>query len=161
DLALDRARDRDRALDLDRALDRDLALARDLDSAGALDRRKYTDNNKLYVYNTMIVLTQEAFFPDLATSWPPFECDALDGTIGNATLAGPALVVFDREQDERMVRFANPEGRHPEPLIRRGYDLTFPMTAVPLGALRRTCSAWRTDRRYFPLGVAPFLFPEL
>ena len=46
-------------------------------------------------------------------------------------------------------------------LVRRGYDLTFPMTAIPLGNLRRTCSAWRTDHRYPLLGVAPFLFTGL
>ena len=40
-----------------------------------------------------------------------------------------------------------------------GYDLTFPMTAVPLGQLRRECGEWRSDRWYRPLGVAPFLLP--
>ncbi len=42
-----------------------------------------------------------------------------------------------------------------------GYVLTFPMTAVPLGELRRECGEWRSDRWYRPLGVAPFLLPAL
>ena len=34
------------------------------------------------------------------------------------------------------------------------------MTAIPLGALRKNCPKWRSDRRLRPLGVAPFLLPE-
>ena len=65
------------------------------------------------------------------------------------------------EQDGRTVHFSDPEGREPAPLVSMGYDLTFPMPAIPLGNLRGACDPWRTDRLSQTLGVAPFLFPEL
>jgi len=59
---------------------------------------------------------------------------------------------------------ADPQGETPTELVQRGYDLTFPMTAIPLGHLRRECREWRewrSDRWVRPLGVAPFLLPAL
>ncbi|MCW5979211.1 MAG: hypothetical protein KIT09_14135 [Bryobacteraceae bacterium] len=35
------------------------------------------------------------------------------------------------------------------------------MSAIPLGRLRREFPKWREDRRYRPLGVLPFLLPNL
>jgi hypothetical protein len=154
------ARDLARVLDLARALARARARALDPDRVLDLDRISSLDLQKHYLIEIFMLcdILQEAFLPNLSSSWPPLECDSLDGHIGDATLAGPGLVVFDLEQDERTVHFTDPEGKRPEPLVQRGYDLTFPLTAIPLGNLRQTCSAWRTDRRYPPLGVAPFLF---
>ena len=104
---------------------------------------------------------QEAFFPKLQTSWPPLGLCDLSGWIGDATLLGPTFVEFNFEDDGRRVEFADPQGDAPAELVGRGYDLTFPMTAVPLGQLRRECANWRTDRELRPLGVAPFLLPAL
>ncbi|MEK7400561.1 MAG: hypothetical protein AAB116_26755, partial [Candidatus Poribacteria bacterium] len=50
------------------------------------------------------------------------------------------------------------QGERPKEIARYGYDLVFPMTAIPLGNLRRQCSEWRSSRRLRPMGVLPFLF---
>lgn len=111
-----------------------------------------------HVYSSLL---QEGFRPDLSSSWPLFGCRSLMGQIGAATLTGPGIIVFDVEEDGCTVHFSDPSGSEPASLVARGYDLTFPVPAIPLGNLRRNFTAWRTDRRYQPLGVAPFLFPEL
>jgi hypothetical protein len=54
-----------------------------------------------------------------------------------------------------------PHGTTCQKLLELGYDLIFPMVAIPLGELRHTCEAWRMDRRVQPLAVATFLCPEL
>ncbi len=159
DPAPDRALVRDSALVRDRALYRALDPDRDFPLAIVLDVQRITELIDLSFLKGSFI--QEAFFPDLSASWPHLACDSLSGRIGDAVLAGPGLAEFELEQDSRRVHFTDPDGMRPEALSRRGYDLTFPMVAVPLGALRRGCPAWRTDRRVFPLGVAPFLFPDL
>jgi hypothetical protein len=107
-------------------------------------------------------LLQEAFQPDLSASWCPFEVFPLRGGIGDALLRGPGVVEFEFEHmDNRAVRFGDTHGQSPTELVGRGYDLTFPMTSVPLGQLRRECAMWRSNRWFRPLGVAPFLLPTL
>ena len=153
-LALTRGSFRHRALALDLDLARDLADARvfsdlalvsDLDLAGM----------------TLGSIFQEGFRPDLSRSWPPLGLQGLRGQVGNAALAAPWRVIFTfEESDGRMVRDADPDGTRCRRLIKLGYNLVFPMVAIPLGRLRQGCPKWRTDRRVQPLGVAPFLFPE-
>ena len=106
-------------------------------------------------------LLQEAFKPTLSSSWAPLQLFCLEGEIGDAKLVGPGLVEFQLESDGKTVHFGDPEGASPLELVQRGYNLTSPMTAVPLGRLRRECGEWRSDRWYRPLGVAPFLLPAL
>jgi hypothetical protein len=106
-------------------------------------------------------IIQEAFWPDLSRSFPMFNLFHLRGKIGDAMLTGPGLVEFDRESDGRTVHPVDLEGKRPEEVARFGYDLVFPMTAVPLGNLRMQCPKWRSERKYRPLGVAPFLLPGL
>jgi hypothetical protein len=106
-------------------------------------------------------LLQEALRPELSSSWAPFGLFMLRGTAGNAHIRAPGITEFVFEDDGCTVQFADQQGKGPSDLIRKGYDLTFPMTAVPLGQLRRECARWRTDRWYRPLGVAPFLLPAL
>lgn len=104
---------------------------------------------------------QEAFFPTLQASWAPLGLMHLRGCIGNATLSGPALISFGFDDTSTTVDFTDSNGDTPVELVQRGYDLTFPMTTVPLGQLRRECGEWRSDRWYRSLGVAPFLLPAL
>lgn len=98
---------------------------------------------------------QEAFFPDFARSWPPSGLQALDGKIGDAILTAPAAFRF--ELDGRRVLFGDPSGTLPQELSRYTYDLCFPMSAIPLGSLRRNLPAWRSNRNYRRLGILPFL----
>jgi hypothetical protein len=148
ELARARAYELAGALELarDRTLDSGLELARDLD------------------YNlrgmTLGSILQEGFRPDLSRSWPPLGLQGLRGQIGNAALAAPGRAIFACESDGRTVRDADPDGTRCHRLIELGYDLVFPMVAIPLGHLRQVCPTWRADRRVQPLGVAPFLFPE-
>ncbi len=102
-------------------------------------------------------LLQEAFFPDLSSSWHALGLRALDGNIGDASLTAPARFHF--EQNGRRVVFADYRGNTPPELAQYGYDLCFPMTAIPLGRLRETCPEWREDRRYRTLAILPFLSP--
>ncbi len=164
DRALALARDRalDRALDLAlalalaharahahaHALARDLALA--LNLARALDLAR---DARLLAMNTL----QEAFYPDLERSWPPLNLQAFHGKIGDATLSAPAVFRFQTASDHRSVAFADPEGLYPQQLAEFGYDLCFPMSAIPLGSLRKRFPEWREDRRLRPLAVLPFL----
>jgi hypothetical protein len=144
------ARAHDLALDLARDLDLDLALAR--------DRNLARDYNLMGM--TLGSILQEGFRPDLSRSWPPLGLQGLRGQIGDAALAAPGRMIFDCESDGCTVRDADPDDTRCRRLIELGYDLVFPMVAIPLGHLRRACPTWRADRRVQPLGVAPFLFPE-
>ena len=153
-------RTRPRTIDLDRdlafALDLDLLhdLDRDLDSALDLDSA-YT-----FIGMTLGSIFQQGFRPDLSRSWAPLGLRGLRGQIADAALAAPWRMIFECESDGRTVRDADPDGTRCRRLIELGYDLVFPMVAIPLGHLRRACPTWRADRRVQPLGVAPFLFPE-
>jgi hypothetical protein len=131
--------------------------ARDLagDLARARARARARDGNLLHT-NWL----QEAFFPDLSRSWPALGLQGLRGRIGDAVLTSPTEFRFDLHGSRDAV-FADRQGNEPLELSRYGYDLCFPMTAIPLGRLRREFPAWREDRRYRPLGVLPFLIPEL
>lgn len=190
DRARDRDRDRDFAFDfrLDLALPRDLprdhdvalarasglALARDCarDLAFNFTRDRDRDRALALTFNftrdranslmgmTLGSLLQEGFRPDLSRSWPPLGLQGLRGQIGDAALAAPGRVIFACESDGRTVRDADRDGTRCCRLIELGYDLVFPMVAIPLGHLRRAGPTWRADRRVQPLGVAPFLFPE-
>jgi hypothetical protein len=79
--------------------------------------------------------------------------------VGDAVLTAPATFRFDMH--DRQVLFADPDGREPPELARYQYDICFPMTAIPIGELRRKCAAWREDRRFRAMGVLPFLVPHL
>ena len=103
-------------------------------------------------------ILQEAFMPDLSISFPMFNCFHLKGKIGDAMITGPGLVEFDLERDG-TVHPIDLQGERPAEIAGYGYDLAFPMTAIPLGNLRRQCPKWRSDRRFRQLGVLPFLFP--
>ncbi len=109
---------------------------------------------------TLGSIFQEGFRPDLSRSWAPLGLQGLRGQIGDATLAAPWRMIFECASDGCTVRGADPDGTRCRRLIELGYDLVFPMVAIPLGHLRRVCPTWRADRRVQPLGVAPFLFPE-
>ena len=109
---------------------------------------------------TLGSIFQEGFRPDLSRSWAPLGLQGLRGQIGDAALAAPWRMIFECESDGCTVRDADPDGTRCRRLIELGYDLVFPMVAIPLGHLRRACPTWRADRRVQPLGVAPFLFPE-
>jgi hypothetical protein len=137
------------APDLARALDFAFVHTRVLDLVDAAFGQS--------VYSSTL---QEGFWPDLSHSFPMFNCFHLRGRIGDAMLIGPGLVEFDLERDGRTVHPVDLEGRYPEEVTRSGYDLVFPMTAVPLGELRRQCPEWRSDREYRSLGVVPFLAPD-
>jgi hypothetical protein len=125
------------------------------------DRRiheKRTHFSKLFVAASLL---QYAFDTELSKSWPALGLSGLTGQVGDAKLVGPGLLELELGIGDGKVRFSGTEGHAPAGLAQRGYDLTFPMTAVPLGQLRRQCEKWRSDRWYRPLGVAPFLMPAL
>ena len=162
DLARALARDLALDLDLDLALTRDLDLARALarardlapDLARDLDLAFARAPERLELHSSFL---QEAFFPDLPNSWPPLGLRGLDGKIGDATLTAPARIAFDLAG--RCVQFSDPSGELPALLARFGYDLCFPISAIPLGRVRRDFPNWREDRRYRPLGILPLLLP--
>jgi len=158
DLALALAREfdrnRDGALDSHLALGRALALGRE----NARARARARDRDLMGM--TLGSISQEGFRPDHSRSWPPLGLQGLRGQIGDAALAAPARVIFACESDGRTVRDADRDGTRCRRLIELGYNLVFPMVAIPLGHLRQACPTWRADRRVQPLGVAPFLFPE-
>jgi len=170
--ALDHSHALDRALDLARALARafdltlDRARASDLDRTRALDRdrdfahaRAFGEAEPLYEQHLFFSVLQEAFWPDLSSSFPMLNLFHLSGKIGDAMITGPGLVEFDLGEYGRRVHSVDIQGRRPEKVVSRGYDLVFPMTAVPLGELRKQCFRWRSDRTYRPFGVLPFLIP--
>ncbi len=105
-------------------------------------------------------ILQAAFSASLRTSWPAFELFLLKGCIGDARVIAPSIIEF---HSEKSVESDESDHAHScsEELARFGYDLTFPMTGVPLGQLRRDCVGWYGDGRLRALGVAPFLFPSL
>jgi hypothetical protein len=135
----------------------DTTLASDLDSARTPDPTMPLTKSHLDTLHTSWL--QEAFFPSLSQSWPVLELQGLQGKIGDAMLTSPASFRF--ELSGRLVLFADPQGTEPSQLSPYQYDLCFPMTAIPLCRLRRGFPAWREERRYRPLGVLPFLLPEL
>ncbi|MBY0503255.1 MAG: ATP-binding protein [Bryobacteraceae bacterium] len=102
---------------------------------------------------------QEGYGPSLDRSWHALNVHGNTGRIGDACLTCPAAFAFDLKG--QAVQFAEPAGANPPQLAAYGYDLCFPMTAIPLGRLRREFPLWREDRRYRPLGVLPFLLPDL
>lgn len=102
---------------------------------------------------------QEDFWPSLKESSPRFGLSAIDGNVGDSLLIGPGIVEF--EGDMGKVKLSDPAGKLPSGLTGWGYDLVFPMTAIPIGELRRNCPKWRSDRTFRSLGVAPFLLPSL
>ncbi len=152
-LALARASDlaRDLASDLARDLDLALDLARDLDLHLALALALARADLATLQFNFL----QEGFYPELRRSWPPLGFQGLNGRIGDAILTSP--VDFRFELADRDVVFADRTGEWPAELVKFGYDLCFPMSAIPLGNLRRSFPKWREDRRYRPIGVLPFL----
>jgi len=105
-------------------------------------------------------ILQEAFWPDLSSSFPLFDCLSLRGRIGNAMLIGPGLVEFELESDDYTVHPTDLKGKRPEKVASFGYDVIFPMTAIPLGKLRTQCPNWRTDRQYRCITISPFLVPS-
>ena len=92
----------------------------------------------------------------VAQSWPAVGLQALEGQIGDAILTAPAEFRF--ELQGRSVFSPTHSGVDCPKLV--DYDLCFPMTSIPLNCLRRKFPAWREDRSFRPLGVAPFLMPE-
>ena len=72
----------------------------------------------------------------------------------------PGRAICAYESDGRPVTDADRDGTCCRRLIELGYDLVFPMVAIPLDHLRQACPTWRADHRVYPFGVAPFLFPE-
>jgi hypothetical protein len=156
-LATDPEFARDLAIDLARGLANEEApaLYRELDDVrGVKDR--YSDSRMTVLHTNWI---QEAFFPDLSESWPGTGLQGLRGRVGDAVLTAPATFRFDML--DRQVLFADPDGREPPELARYQYDICLPMTAIPIGELRRKCAAWREDRRFRAMGVLPFLVPHL
>lgn len=101
---------------------------------------------------------QDAFFPTLEESWPALGLRGLRGRVGDAVLTAPAAFGFDT--DGRTVLPSPQAATEPHELHAYGYDLCFPLTAIPLGSLGQQFPAWRADWRYRPLGVLPFLFPN-
>lgn len=106
-----------------------------------------------------LVWLQSAFSSDLSVSWPPFGLANVRGPIGNGRLVSPCNVQAELQDDGRTVLWTDADGEQPEKLTGRGYDLTFPLAAVPLGRLRRECPEWRTDLSFQFLGLAPFVLP--
>lgn len=152
--------------DLDFELKEDTDFDDDPDGALSIHERQESDYSDYRDSPTLRLsliasILQEAFNPSLESSWPSFGLFTLAGRVADATLVAPGVIALDIETDGRTLHFADPQGENPAKLVLRGYDLTFPMTAVPLGQLRRECGEWRSDRWYRPLGVAPFLLPAL
>ena len=105
-------------------------------------------------------LAQEQFYPSLEKSYPRLHLFHLAGKVSDGYLVAPAMPEFIRESDGRTV-VRSPSGHEAgQKLNDYGYDLVFPLTAVPLGTLRQQCYAWSKGHRAFRLGVAPFLFFE-
>jgi hypothetical protein len=156
-LATDSEFARDLAIDLARGLARERAqdLYRELDAARGGGGR-YTESHQHMLHANWL---QEAFFPDLSESWPGTGLQGLQGRVGDSALTAPAAFRFDLSG--RQVLFADATGTEPSELATYGYDICFPMCAIPIGELRRNCSPWREDRRYRALGVLPFLLPHL
>jgi len=154
------ARDRGRALALtlacSRFLNRASALQRDLSRGLTLVRSR----DRALLSLSQASFLQEQYFPSLDRSFPRLHLYPLIGQVSAARLLSPAVPTFQTESDDRtVVPFF--EGLDPVALARLdGYDLVFPLTAVPLGPLRRDCPLWGDGNRAFRLGTAPFLFPE-
>jgi hypothetical protein len=156
-LATDSEFAKDLALDLARGLARERApnLYGELDAS----RGKFTGYTESRHHMLHANWLQEAFFPDLTESWPGTGLQGLQGRVGDGALTAPATFHF--ELNDKKVVFADPRGMEPPDLARYQYDICFPMSAVPIGELRRSCTPWREDRRYRALGVLPFLLPHL
>ena len=106
----------------------------------------------------MSSILQDAFCPSLERSWPVLDLFGYRGLIGQHQLSAPGIV----ELSDSLTPGA---GLDPQINIgsieQLGYDLTFPMTSIPLGALRRDLPEWCSNRDFRPLGVAPFLLGSL
>jgi hypothetical protein len=165
-LARDLARSHAHARTLGRALARILGHHLDLDVDLDRDRGEARDE-QAYLREPALCdsleasFLQEAFFPDLRQSWPWLELYPLRGMVGNAGLLGPTLLHFELEADGCTVHAADLDGRSPESIVQREYDLVFPTTVVPLGQLRRECPEWRESREPRRLGVLPFVVPSV
>ncbi|MEM6326609.1 MAG: hypothetical protein AAF791_05770 [Bacteroidota bacterium] len=142
DLARDLARDRARTLR--RTLARTRTLARALGPAA------------------LAAFAQEQFFPTIQQSFPRMHLFHLNGQIGHCALVAPAHPLLEPESDSRTLRRFE-RGQETAPLLQTyAYDLVFPLTAIPLGALRRHhLDLWTDGTRPFRIAQAPFLFPEL
>jgi hypothetical protein len=141
-------------------LARSLKLGKGKTMYGELEaaRANTTANSELPLSGLQTNWLQEAYFPSLAESWPGTGLNGLEGQVGDALLTAPAIFHFDTQ--ECRVLLSDPGGREPLELAEHGYDICFPMTAIPLGALRRVCAGWRQDRSYRAVGVLPFLVPQ-
>ncbi|MFC1713106.1 hypothetical protein ACFL6S_05530 [Candidatus Poribacteria bacterium] len=122
-------------------------------------KRDLVRSHPVFEQHFHLYILQEAFWPDLSNSFPMLNLFHLQGRIGDALLTGPGLVEFDIENDGHTVHLVDRKGRRPEAIVSRGYDLVYPMTAVPLGELRKQCPEWRTERIYRSLGIWHFLLP--
>jgi hypothetical protein len=122
---------------------------------GYLGIRKFS---KTYSACIMLHLINEMFYPSLENSWSPLGLFDLRGNIGNALLTSPTSLVFEKESDGRTLCFADSEEHYLGGLKLYHYDLIFPLTVIPVGRLRKTCSKWRNDRNVRHMGVFPFLF---
>lgn len=107
-------------------------------------------------------LLSEALQPSLEHSLPMLECFWLKGKPEDLHLMGPAVLSCKLESNGRTVipNMATPW--LDERLCALGYDLVFPITAIPLGALR--AKAWQEfkEQRLLRAFVTfPFLVPEV
>ncbi|MFN7924051.1 MAG: ATP-binding protein [Bryobacteraceae bacterium] len=91
-------------------------------------------------------VVQEGFRPCLEESWPPLGMYGRTGYFGEGSLAAPAACHFGPRAESRLDAL--------------GFDLCFPLTAIPLAKLRRDAPGFVTDRKLRLLGTAPFLFPS-
>lgn len=78
------------------------------------------------------------------------ECLICDGALN-----GPGVVTLFSASSKK------PEIQSQLELARWGYDITFPMLAMPLPRLREECLRWHSESLYRGFGVAPFLLPSL
>ena len=152
----------------DRAFDHNRASAFDHNRTRALTSNRTRALNlthlltrifrQVYELTVALNLFDEAFHPSLEQSWQVLGLHGLKGRIGDALLTAPGAVSFEKDSDERTVRFADPHGKEPAELFHYGYDIVFPLTAVSLGTLRCKSKVWRTERATRAIGVMPFLY---
>ena len=102
-------------------------------------------------------MLMSGFSFDLSRSFPLFNTSNLAGLIGNGLLKAPGIVNLKLESDQKTIHLSDPQGSEPSAIVRFGYDVVFPMLAVPLGQLRAGYPEWRTDRRYKHLGASRLL----
>ncbi len=151
------------ALALDRTLDRDLALvlALVLARTRALDFERVFASLKANAYvhwklSLDLHLLPEAFADDLSRSLPPLGVCGLRGRAGDGWLMAPGWIEWDVDPVTAEVCRDSPEEQWSRYLIKKGYDLVFPLTNVPLGRLRCDCPEWRSDRSFRARGVLAY-----